>query len=88
MAARMVCVTNKLELCRIWSMLHKFYKKQSSPEVLQRSYRYAINHPEKVLIFIILIEGVVTGTGRCMRAIIQPGMITGLPHSVLNYLSA
>ena len=88
MAAKMVCVTNKLELCRFWTMLHKFYKQQSSPEVLQRSYRYAINHPEKVLIFIILIEGVVTGTARYMRAIIQPGMNTGLSHSVLYSLSA
>lgn len=88
MAARKVCVTKKLELCHFWTMLHKFYKLHSSPEVLQRSYRYAINHPEKVLIFIILIEGVVTGTARCMRAIIQPDMVTGLPHSLLIYRSA
>jgi len=88
MAAKMVCETNKIELCRFWTMLHKFYKQQSSPEVLQCSYRYAINHPEKVLIFIILIEGVVTGTALYMRAIIQPGMNTGLSHSVLYSLSA
>jgi len=78
MAARKVCLTNKLELCRFWTMLHKFYKQQSSPEVLQRSYRYAINHPEKVLIFIILIEGIVTGIASYMRAIIQSAKITGM----------
>ncbi len=73
MVASMVTVAKKLELCPHWIMLRKIYNKQSSPEVLQCSYRYVINLPEKVLIFIILIEGVVTGiTGR-IWAIIQPG---------------
>jgi len=49
-------------VCRLWIILLKFYNKQPSMEVLQRSFRYAVDHPRKVLIFIILIEGVVTGT--------------------------
>ncbi len=49
-------------VCRLWSILLKFYDKQPYLEVLQRSFRYAVDHPRKVLIFIILIEGVVTGT--------------------------
>lgn len=49
-------------VCRLWTVLLKFYSKDASPEVLQKSFRYAVEHPHKVLIFIILIEGVVTGT--------------------------
>jgi ribosomal protein S18 acetylase RimI-like enzyme len=49
-------------VCRLWTMLLEFYQKQASPEVMERSFHYAVQHPEKVLVFIILIEGVVTGT--------------------------
>ncbi len=62
MEVRLATAADEPEVCRLWTMLLKFYNKQASPEVLQRSYRYVINHPQKVLIFIILIEGVVTGT--------------------------
>ncbi len=62
MEVRLATAADELEVCRLWTMLLKYYNKQASPEVLQRSYRYVINHPQKVLIFIILIEGVVTGT--------------------------
>lgn len=49
-------------VCRLWTMLLKFYNKSASPEVLKRSFRYAVDHPHKVLLFIILVEGEVTGT--------------------------
>ncbi len=49
-------------VCRLWGLLLEFYDKQDDPEVLKSSFRYAVNHPQKVLIFIILVEGVVTGT--------------------------
>jgi len=49
-------------VCRLWIMLLTYYEKNAAPEVLERSFRYAVEHPQKVLIFIILIEGVVTGT--------------------------
>ena len=62
MEVKLATAAEEIEVCRLWEMLLKFYRKQSSPEVLQRSFRFAINHPHKVLIFIILIEGVVTGT--------------------------
>ncbi len=62
MEVRLATAADELEVCRLWTMLLKIYNKQASPEVLQRSYRYVINHPQKVLVFIILIEGVVTGT--------------------------
>jgi ribosomal protein S18 acetylase RimI-like enzyme len=62
MQVRVATLEDKAEVCRLWAMLLKFYNKTASPEILERSFRYAVEHPHKVLIFIILIEGVVTGT--------------------------
>ncbi|MFO7952954.1 MAG: GNAT family N-acetyltransferase [Bacillota bacterium] len=62
MEIRQATLADEKAVCRLWSLLLKFYNKQPSLEVLQCSFRYAVDHPRKVLIFIILIEGVVTGT--------------------------
>ena len=62
MQVRVATPEDEAAVCRLWIMLLKFYKKSASIEVLERSFRYAVDHPQKVLIFIILIEGVVTGT--------------------------
>lgn len=58
----MATLEDQFAVCRLWTMLLNFYNKNAAPEVLERSFRYAVEHPHKVLIFIILIEGVVTGT--------------------------
>lgn len=62
MEIRLATVADEVEVCRLWTMLLDIYKKHTASEVLQRSFHYAIEHPNKVLVFIILIEGVVTGT--------------------------
>jgi ribosomal protein S18 acetylase RimI-like enzyme len=62
MQVRVAKLDDQADVCRLWTMLLKFYNHHASPEVLERSFRYAVGHPHKVLIFIILIEGVVTGT--------------------------
>ena len=62
MEVRLAKLEDQRDVCRLWTMLLEFYQKQASPEVLERSFRFAVQHPEKVLVFIILIEGVVTGT--------------------------
>ncbi|MBW6464178.1 MAG: GNAT family N-acetyltransferase [Dethiobacteria bacterium] len=62
MEVRVAKMEDMEAVCRLWTMLLEFYEKNASPEVMQSSYKYAIEHPHKVLIFIILIEGVVTGT--------------------------
>jgi len=62
MQVRVATPEDEAEVCRLWTMLLQLYNKNSSPEILERSFRYAVEHPNKVLIFIILIEGVVTGT--------------------------
>lgn len=82
--AIMVEVTKKLEACSLWAIMLKYYKKQTFAEVLHRSYRYVINHPQKVLMYIIIIEGVVTGISSYIRAIIQSGFITGMTKARLH----
>lgn len=62
MEVRLARLEDQDAVCRLWTMLLEFYQKQASPEVMERSFHYAVQHPEKVLVFIILIEGVVTGT--------------------------
>ncbi len=62
MEVRLAKLEDQVDVCRLWTMLLEFYQKQASEEVLERSFRFAVQHPEKVLVFIILIEGVVTGT--------------------------
>lgn len=62
MEIRLASADDEIEVCRLWRMLLRFYRKNTSIEVLQQSFRYAVAHPLKVLVYIILIEGVVTGT--------------------------
>lgn len=62
MEIRLATADDEIEVCRLWSLLLRFYRKNTSTEVLQQSFRYAVSHPLKVLVYIILIEGVVTGT--------------------------
>lgn len=62
MEVRVATLADEEAVCRLWTMLLNFYNKNAAPEILQSSFRFAVEHPTKVLIFIILIEGVVTGT--------------------------
>lgn len=62
MEIRPATAAEEKEVCRLWTMLLNFYNAQASPEVLKRSFHFCINNPHKVVVFIILIEGVVTGT--------------------------
>ncbi len=62
MEIRLATVNDEIAVCRLWSMLLRFYQKKTAMEVLQQSYRYAVAHPLQILVYIILVEGVVTGT--------------------------
>lgn len=62
MEVRVATLDDEADVCRLWAMLLNFYRKKASPAVLERSFRYAVEHPRKIIVFIILIEGVVTGT--------------------------
>lgn len=50
------------EICALWRLLLQFYRKEAPDELLQRSFRYALQHPEQILIFLALIEGRAAGT--------------------------
>ncbi|HOJ83863.1 MAG TPA: GNAT family N-acetyltransferase [Bacillota bacterium] len=50
------------EICALWRLLLHFYRKEAPDELLQRSFRYALQHPERILIFLALIEGRAAGT--------------------------
>ena len=45
------------EVCALWRMLLQFYRKEAPDELLRRSFRYAVDHPEQILIYLALIEG-------------------------------
>ncbi|MFO8192846.1 MAG: GNAT family N-acetyltransferase [Bacillota bacterium] len=62
MEIRLATAADETAVCRLWKILLDFYRKEASPEMLKRSFQYCMGHPQRVLIFIILIEGVVTGT--------------------------
>lgn len=62
MEIREATLADESDICRLWMMLLKFYQKDARKEVLQRSFRYAINNPQKILIFAGLIEGKLIGT--------------------------
>jgi len=62
MEVRVATLADEEAVCRFWTMLLNYYHRNAAPEILQSSFRFAVNHLAKVLIFIILIEGVVTGT--------------------------
>ena len=50
------------EVCALWRMLLQFYRKEAPDELLRRSFRYAVDHPEQILIYLALIEGRAAGT--------------------------
>ena len=62
MEVRVATIRDEKDVCRLWIMLLEYYQKDAAPEVLRSSFRFAVEHPSKILIYIILIEGVVTGT--------------------------
>lgn len=62
MEVRLARAEDEIEVCRLWTMLLKFYKKNAAPEVLGRSFRYTVKNPKQVMVFVALSEGVVVGT--------------------------
>jgi ribosomal protein S18 acetylase RimI-like enzyme len=62
MEIRLATTADEAAVCRLWTGLLNFYKKHASPEVLQRSFRYAVKNPLKVQVYVIAIEGTVAGT--------------------------
>ena len=62
MEVRIAGPADQQPVCRLWDMLLGFYGKKADWETLTSSFQFVVANPERVLVFIILIEGVVTGT--------------------------
>ncbi len=50
------------EVLKLWARLMEDYGKKAKPKVLEESYRYAVDHPEQVKVFVALEKGKVIGT--------------------------
>jgi ribosomal protein S18 acetylase RimI-like enzyme len=62
MKIRAVVAEDEGTVLRLWRRLLKFYDKEASQEVLERSFRYVVDHPHQVLVFVALVDGVIAGT--------------------------
>lgn len=62
MEIRPATLQDEAAVCALWGQLVSCYKKKVEPDVLQRSFRYAIAHPEQVLVYVALVEGAMAGT--------------------------
>ncbi len=59
---RQAVPADEQEVCYLWRMLLQFYRKEASGEILRHTFHYAVNHPEKILVFLALIDGRPAGT--------------------------
>lgn len=59
---RRAVLADEEAVCTLWRMLLQFYRKDAAGEVLQRSFRFAVYHPEQIHIYLALIEGRPAGT--------------------------
>ncbi|HPU01878.1 MAG: GNAT family N-acetyltransferase [Firmicutes bacterium] len=59
---RQARLEDEQDVCALWKMLLHFYRKEAPDEILKRSFRYAIGHPERILIFLALVDGRAAGT--------------------------
>lgn len=62
MEIRQAAAGDEAEVCALWGMLLAFYGKKTGGGVLQRSFRYAVNHPRQVRIYVAVVEGKLAGT--------------------------
>lgn len=53
-----------IKIIALLRILLQFYRKEAFDELLQHTYRYAVNHPEKILVYLSLIDGWPAGTNQ------------------------
>lgn len=63
MIIRQARLEDEDEVCSLWEQLARFYGNDGSLSVLKKSFRYALENPAQVLVFVVLSEGNVVGTG-------------------------
>lgn len=50
------------EIIALWRMLLQFYRKEAPDGLLQRTFSYAVNHPEQILVYLASLKGRAAGT--------------------------
>ncbi len=51
------------EVCSLWEQLARYYGNKGSSAVFKKSFRYALENSDRVLVFVLLSEDMVVGTG-------------------------
>lgn len=59
---RQAVSSDEQDVCSLWRMLLQFYRKEASDEILRHTFRYAVEHPEKILVYLALVDGRPAGT--------------------------
>lgn len=59
---RQAVASDEQEVCYLWRMLLQFYRKEASDEILRHTFHYAVDHPEKILVYLALLDGRPAGT--------------------------
>lgn len=59
---RQAVSSDEQDVCYLWRMLLQFYRKEASDEVLQRTFTYAVDHPEKILVYLAFVDDRPAGT--------------------------
>jgi len=62
MEIREAVLADEKAVTRLWAVLIKKYHKTASPAVLKRAFRYAVNNPRKIKVYVGLIDGEIAGT--------------------------
>ena len=62
MEIRQATMADQDAVISLWKMLLEFYNKKSPAEVLQRSFRFTIDNPQQVQVFVVEDDGVIKGT--------------------------
>ena len=62
MEIRQATAADQESVIRLWKALLEFYNKKSPAEVLQRSFRFTLENPDQVQVFVVEDDGVIKGT--------------------------
>ncbi len=62
MEIRQATAADEKVIIDLWKILLDYYNKNSPPEVLQRSFRFTLENPQQVQVFVVEEEGIIKGT--------------------------
>lgn len=59
---RQASAADEQEICALWKMLLQFYRKEAPDELLMRTFHYAVDHSDQILIYLASIKNRAAGT--------------------------